>query len=1113
MMARMQVQEPRRATAAPIFPSILSPMVAAGLVIALMVALAAQPARADWPLPRANPQRTAAAAGVSDLRQPVPYWRHYLGGAIGSRGVMFLDVDHDSLGEVLMVSGGKLMAKERDNALIWETPVLGISEIVAARDLDGDGAIEIVVRSSKQVYFIEPATGRVLWEQPADDFGYLGGVRVGDLDGDGVDDLLVQECGCCRINNGNTGFMYSFAAGFDAAPAVQKKWTMASVRCGGHKSMVIVDIDGDGANEVTEGWSDGIAVLDGATGQPVAPRLILGPRSAESQCIPADIDGDGAQELVCLQNSGPQEDPRASHRLYVIEYVAASGSTPARLQVRWDQTVGEVPRRVAISASAVSDLDGDGKLEIVVSGMHEQTQLWDGYVYDASSGSLLASIPGALVAGVIQQAHGKMIVYTDRTAVMAVQFDRQQQPVPFLGGWELGAGRVIHQPDWERAAISHVASELLTFDVNSDGVVDELFVVNTGESGGLIAYNATSYWPWAVAIGTTGKSTSVLAAWVTPALPGEPARVLMASSDGILKILDIGLLPIAGGLRFGGYHPRGDWRYLYMTPAVADLGDGADSVVLTDSRGALVRIDARNASLAVPPEVPWSVPGMTGPMVLPGLDGGAPGIVCQETALGGDHSVVVLDAGGTRLRSAEVGGQLLSDIVPAQLDGDGIADFIIQWGERDDLELRHRAYSGATLDTLWDATPQFKGTTRLPAGGAVVDWNGDGVDDFVHQYYSTQILSGVDGSILGESEENGVYFMPIVLNVDGDPESELILQAGFDPAAILDANLQTLWTSTDDDRPYPYGAVAAVCPDRVPRLIEGSLRHPSRLKLTELGGVARGSYRTVVLAGGQLFEDEDSAATAGVFMGQLTSTSVHDNLMGDGRPIAVVGSEDGWLYAIEGCTGELAFAVPFAASVGAIAFGDTDGDGKDEIIVAVADGYLYALKEAPVPAPGWVIDIDPPRGIVDEDVDIIDQTTSMSAVWEAVAGADGYEIAVLRAGTNEFMTSPRWQHVGNVTRATSTGLALQYGEEYIFAVRALRGSAPSPDAASDGVRVASIEGYPVGCICDGRPAAGAPDPMVQMILFFMGLLWLRWRRGRGATAVPAWRSKDARQRL
>lgn len=1061
------------------------------LVAALVLALVLLPARsrADWPLPRGNVQRTGVATGVSDLQAPVPYWRHYLGGTIGSRGAIFMDVDSDTSGEVILVSGGKLVAKERGDALVWQTPVLGISEIVATADLDGNSAIEVVVRGTRQVFVIEPGTGQVLWEEPAEDFGYLGGVRVGDLDGDGMDDLLVQECGCCRINNGNTGFMYSFAAGFDAPPEQQKKWTMGSVRCGGFKSMAILDIDGDGRAEVTEGWPGGMGVLDGATGTAVAPVLELGQRSSESMCTPVDTDGNGSQELICLQNNGPVSDPGASHRLYVIEYVP--GAAP-RLQVRWQALVGELPRRVAMGAGSVSDLDGDGSLEIVVSGVLQDNERWATYVFDAAAGSLLAEIADGQVAGVSQLGNGEgaTLFTASEEAVQAWTFERSRAArVQSL--WSLGEHRVIVEPDWSLARITNQAGRVLTLDITGDGVA-ELFLASTGPGGGLVAYDVASGAPEAVASFPVSEWVSIVTAWATPALPQEPPRLLVALSDGIMHVLDDELGVLARGLRFGGYYPKGDWRNLYITPVLADLGTGADSIVMSDSRGALLRIDAEAASMAVPPRVPWSVRDATSPIIVPGLDGDAPGIVCRQEAVDGSHSVTVLDASGALLRSADVGGQLLSDIVPAELDGDGVADLIVEWGEPGNLELRHRAYSGARLSPLWDSVPQFKGTTRFPAGGAITDWNGDGVDDFVHQYYGTQVLSGVDGSILAESADNGFYFMPIVMDVTGDAQAELILQAGFNPLAILSKDFTPLWASSDDDRPYPYGAVASTCPDGVPRLIEGSLRYPSRLKITQLGGAGMGTYTSVVLAGGQLFDDEESAGSAGLFLGQLTSTSLHENLTGNGQPIAVVGSEDGWLYAIEGCTGQLAFSVAFGASVGAIAFGDTDGNGKDEIIVAVADGYLYALKEPPVGAPRWIIDIDPPSGVTDTDIDLIAGPSSMSAVWEPVPEADGYEVAVLHAGTHEFMTLPPWQPVGNVTRATVSGLSLARGEEYIFAVRAFKEAEPSPDAISDGVVVDVVPGYPAGCTCDSQ-GTGRRGTLVLCVLVWVMLAWPRQR--------------------
>ena len=107
-----------------------------------------------------------------------------------------------------------------------------------------------------------------------------------------------------------------------------------------------------------------------------------------------------------------------------------------------------------------------------------------------------------------------------------------------------------------------------------------------------------------------------------------------------------------------------------------------------------------------------------------------------------------------------------------------------------------------------------------------------------------------------------------------------------------------------------------------------------------------------MLAGGQSYLDEAAATAAKAGRGQLTSASIHGDLKGDGRPVAMVGSTDGFLYAVDPCSGDLVFAKDFGFDVGEIVFGDSDGDGLDEILVSVADGNLYALKNDPANGTG-----------------------------------------------------------------------------------------------------------------------------------------------------------------
>lgn len=1066
--------------------------------LCVLCVLGAEQARAGWPLPRADRARSGATHGRANLIAPVPYWRYYLGGAIGPRQARFLDVDAvdagldgDGQGELVFVAGGKLVATGPDDRVRWETPVLGIDGLVAAEDLDGDGQLDLVARTGDRVIIVAAASGQVLWSEPGDDLGTLGDVRVGDLDGDGLSDILVQECGCCRINNGKTGFAYRFARGYQAA---ERMWTLPSVLCGGTLSMAIADVDGDGAAEVILGERRRIAALRGASGTELAATPQLGDRVGQSRCLPVDVNGRAGEELVCLQSNQALPASEPGHRLFVLGHQA--DATGQRLAVLWQQDVGESHGQARFAATPVVDLDRDGALEIVVSGMDAAATTATTFVYDAATGRLRASAPGQRVVGTMPGPEARGLVLTAEDDTLHAWRLSGDALVP---AWSLPGRRALIEPDWALVPRTYVAERVLALDLGGlggDGV-SEILTAGILPGSALAAHDLVTpagAAPATVAVHAFDQAAGLLAAWHVPApagaSPDQPV-LLVAASNGRMHLLDAALAPVQRGVRFGGYLPRGDWRNLHLTPVTGDLGAGADSVLVRDSRGVLVRIDALGAGLASPPVASWEVPNASSPILL-GVEPHE-AIACRQEITDGGGStgqdrVLVLDPGGGLRWQAALPGVILSDLVPARLgpgDGDagppGPMDLIVQWGRTSDVALQHRAFSGATGAVLWDAAAQSPGTSRFPAGGAVTDWNADGVDDFVHQHYGTQVLSGVDGSVLAANAYTDlVQFMPSVLDVDGDGRTEIVLHGGFAPARALDDDLVTpLWVSADDDRPYPYGAIAGGCADDLPRLIEGSLLHPATLKLTPLAGPGAGTHQRMVLAGGRVYADEAAAEAAGALLGQLTSAAVHADLTGAGHPVAVVGSDDGWLYAVDACSATLAFAVPFGAAVGAIAFGDTDGDGLDELLAAAGDGYLYALAQPPIAAPAAVIDVAPGQagngdaGDLDETSDI-DETGAldrMAAIWEPVPGADGYRVAAVHADTGRILSEPAWQDVGAATAAELTGLTLVPGERYIFAVRALTGDGASPDAMSDGVTAGAGE---------PAPPAPAPEPPVDL---------------------------------
>ena len=1033
----------------------------------LALLLGSTSARADWPMARHDARRTGATGGTSNLVKPVPYWRTYLGGTIAGFGLRSFDIDGDGKAEVVHITGGKLVAKTLEDVVVWSTPPLGLLGIAAIEDVDGDKQPDVIAYATDRAYVFSAKTGATEWAETDGEMGTLGGIRVGDLDGDGKADVFVQECGCCGVSSGKTGFAYSFSAGF-ASPKLL--FTLPSVACGGRNNMAIFDGDGDGAAEVTLGTDTNIQVLSGKTGALVATSPNLGELVSYATCVPANVDGVTGEELVCYNNYLAAKP--TARRMFVLK-LDKSTSTP-NLSILWQRDIGDIDGEAFLGLGSVVDLDGDGKIEIVANGKQTDGKLVT-YVLDATTGTELAKVSDRRLLGVARLEANPVILTQSGATTHAYKFDRTSASLTLR--WSLANHLPVSQPDPALVPRTSLSRQFVLTDVTGDKVLDLVMTKGTpadalevisGADGTAKVAGSFSF-----SSGTTASN-----AWVVPGDASAFRTVLVAKSDGFLLALDSTFKPTNakdGGLRFGGYYANGFWRNLQSAPVVASFdGGAAQSIVVANSAGAMVRFDVKGASLAVPPAPVWSRPYTTAPAIVPGLDGTKSGIACRATVLPIEeppkYEVVALHADGTTIWQSPLDGVPFGDVVPGKVDTGGKVGLVAQWGLATDALTRTRAFSG-TGTKLWDSAGVDDTFGRQPAGFALFDWNGDGRDDVILQAAGTRVLSGADGTQLAIGGTPDAYFMPTIYDVDGDGTPEITLHGGFSAARTFRKDLTTVvWQGTEVDRPFPYGAVARCGTDAV--LVEGSLAFPARLKLTQMTPPKAGTFSKFVLAGGKRYDDETAARAAKAILGQLTAVSVHQDLTGKGHPVAVLGSSDGWLYEIQPCTGELIYAYNFGAPVGESVFGDTDGDGKDEIIVSSADGYLYGMKDAVLEAPKDVIDIPVGGGTVD-----IDETTNVTAVagrWSKVTGVDQYEVAVVDS-KGAFVTSPSWISVGNVDTAMVDKLSLAVGERYVFAVRAKGAAGYSPDGYSDGVTVVSeaADAGPDSAVTDAGPDADA----------------------------------------
>ncbi len=1011
----------------------------------------------EWPVARHD----SARSGMADLPSsfptaPEPTWRHYVGGSMAQ--YVMEDVDGDGREDLFYLVGGVLYHKSPDNEVYWSRQ-LPASSLYGPMDLDGDGVMELLAVQPTPVRLnvVSVVDGSVLWSfNDSSEIGTVGAIRIRDLDLDGIQDLLVEECHCCTYNSHKPGFAMSFASGFDAPVRL---YDIGS-DCGSSADL-FADVDGTGQQYWEIGYTT-IRGTDTVTGEVKYTLSVAMTRSA-THVVAADLDADGDDELPFINYYyyEGQGQPR-----YGVWGLNESG----QFAVLWEHYLSDpVNDRVEGGFKWLGDLDANGTLEMVVSVYEDATDVWTLYVLDALTGDYLGQLIDHRMAGLAQ--------LDDTPALEILTYDEDLEKLHALRWSDAGffplwsiRYRALFTERSEADARSTREMELVQIDYDGDGrselplrVYDEEFhtialaVVDPGQV-------------------LDGKPVELARAPLSEGLDLE--RVLRCDgfddvspglcqvrTDGYLQALDRNLdvlnqdgpepafLP---GLQLGGYLP---YDSLGSYPLVSRLRASDPPLVWTrNSQGFRIALDPTGASLYTPATEVLAFESQC-PPTLTDLEGDE------------ERELLFVDLDG-RLHVRRSDG--LTDIWTATWAPDqASARFGILVGDADGNDFPDVFYAWYTTNGYSKVVPldgrsgvrlwQIPFAVQSMWGAypfSVADVDGDGDDDLITTWNYLYVVDGRTGATMIADTTFYAYGVPMTWNIDDDADLEVLQHAGYYPDRLLDPNFSggyvtQVWKDTEGLRTGQQGALVECGVEDV-RLVKG-YSADDRFQVFDLYTGAR--LADWHAAGGALYASPEERDAAGAEPGVLTHMVSSPDLTGLGEPAALFGSSDGYLYAFDPCgnADTLLWTYRFGPQVGAPILADTDEDGLSEILVHVGDGYLYHFSQLPVAAPTDVLDLDSPDGT--EDVDTLETLDTLFASWQPVEGAEGYEVAVLSA-VNTFVTAPPFRSVDD-TRVTLSGLELCDGATYRVAVRTVGATGVSPERLSDGVLVS------VGERCDG----------------------------------------------
>jgi hypothetical protein len=268
----------------------------------------------------------------------------------------------DYLFRVTFESLGKTLGK-RSVRLVWSYWTRGTPKSVITADLNNDGVLEIFsLENAESVLFHRNKNQRKFaynlkkFENTRGEFS-----NSGDLDGDGVEEILVNTSGFEILQN------KSHPDSFDYKSVFRLKDNFT-----GNPNLIpkLIDLNEDGRPDLVCRTDSGLLLIENSTiNKELSFRETKTKRVSERPnhntiLILGDLDGDGKQEIVL--NGG-----RDYNFIYILRNIHERGQSldPNKLELAHQFSISKQPNFVI----NLEDIDGDGKLDIYFLGFIDST--------------------------------------------------------------------------------------------------------------------------------------------------------------------------------------------------------------------------------------------------------------------------------------------------------------------------------------------------------------------------------------------------------------------------------------------------------------------------------------------------------------------------------------------------------------------------------------------------------------------------------------------------------------------------------------------------------------------------------------------------------------------